>query len=231
MAEIEKSKHFHILKAKLAILALFSFLLIPSYSFKGENSHWIERADNSNKEILELLDIYSVLRSQRMDLSDGWAWDVSNAILEESRRHSLDPMLVLAVINVESSFQDTAISTEGARGLMQILPVVADALVEELRSRDLMVEGSADDSLNPSTLNPLNLDDPVLNIKLGVFYLHHLKKNFRDLKLALTAYNWGPTEVRNRLQEDEMLPLEYAMKVLSTYYGYRKDSRPGQNTP
>src|SRR3972149_1779412 len=97
--------------------------------------------------------------------------------------------------------------------------------------RGKRLDGTIENSLDLSILHPLDLDDPVLNIKLGVFYLNSLKKNFRDLKLALTAYNWGPTEVRNRLQEDEVLPLAYAMKVLSTYQSYRQDSPHTHKTP
>ncbi len=200
------------LSSSLAVFALFSILLIPSNNFREKDDYPIEQAGQINNEGTdELLKIYSVLKPQRPDLKDGWIWDISNTIFEESRRRSLDPMLILAVINVESSFEHGAVSTMGARGLMQIRPVFANALAEEADLETWQGEKS--------------LDDPILNIKLGVFYLHSLKKNFRDLKLALTAYNWGPTEVKNRLHEDEMLPLEYAMKVLSTYRSYREDSR------
>lgn len=211
------TKYFQILRrvlssSNLAIFALFSFLLIPTHPFREENSHWIEQAGKySSKETGELLHIYSLVKSQRLELKEGWIWDISHTILDESRKHSLDPLLVLAMINVESSFRNTAVSSEGARGLMQIHPVFANALAEEADLETWQGEKS--------------LDDPILNIKLGVFYLHSLKEDFRDLKLALTAYNWGPTEVKNRLHEDGMLPFEYAMKVLSTYQSYRKDNR------
>ena len=196
----------------LVILAIFCLLLVPTHPFSGEEIHWIERLSQQElKESAELFKIYSVVKSEVPGLSDIRVWQISNTILEESRRRSLDPMLILAVINVESSFEHRAVSTMGARGLMQIRPVFANALAEEADLETWQGEKS--------------LDDPILNIKLGVFYLHSLKKNFRDLKLALTAYNWGPTEVKNRLHEDEMLPLEYAMKVLSTYRSYREDSR------
>ena len=211
--------------SKLALLSLFLFLLIPTQPFKGGNSHWIELVDHAEgKEAYELLKIYSVVKSHSMDLRDASAWAISKTILEESTKHSLDPMLVLAVINVESSFQHAAVSTKGARGLMQIRPFVANALAQELRLRDKEIKGSKDQPFNPSTLQPLNLDDPILNIKLGVFYLHHLKKNFRDLKLALTAYNWGPTDLKNRLEGDEAIPLGYARKVLSSYHRYHRHS-------
>lgn len=220
-----------LLLSKWANLAIFSLLLIPSnpsnpFPLIKESPHWLEQIDSNynNKDASELFKIYSVLKSQRMELSDSSVWDVSTTILEESRKHSLDPLLILALINVESSFQTEAVSNQGARGLMQIRPIVANALAKELVSRDRGINGAMEEPLEP-IFEPLDLDDPILNIRLGVFYLHSLKKNFRDLKLALTAYNWGPTEVRNRLEEDEGLPLDYAMKVLSSYHSYRKDSR------
>lgn len=217
MAAITKLKYFQLVRAKLSplkltILALFYFLLLPSHPFNGENGHLMEAADQyKSKEISELLQIYSVLKSQSGDLKDAWAWSISKAIIEESRKHALDPMLVLAVINVESSFQSAAVSPEGARGLMQINPSFANALAQEADIERWEGEQS--------------LDDPILNIKLGVFYLQSLKQDFRDIKLALTAYNWGPTEIKSRLQEDDALPFEYAMKVLSAYQSYRKESR------
>lgn len=207
-------------------MAFLLFILVPTHPFRGDEGYRIELISQENpQEASELLKIYSLLKSEGANLSDGWIWEISNTILEESRKHSLDPMLVLAVINVESSFENGAVSAIGARGLMQIRPVVAHALARELVAKDEGTDGSLDDYLEGSALDQLNLDDPILNIRLGVFYLHSLKKSFRDLKLALTAYNRGPTEVKNRLQEDDFLPLDYAMKVLSTYQSYREERR------
>jgi soluble lytic murein transglycosylase-like protein len=207
----------HISAQKLSLLSFALLLVLPTHPFKEGSNHWMERYDASGaSEAQQLLKVYSVLRQQRGDLRDTWAWAIAETILTESKRHALDPLLVLAVINVESGFQHTAASTVGARGLMQIRPDVAKSLAEQRGSifrKDKHPNGIPD------------LDDPIVNIKLGVFYLHSLKKSFQDLKLALTAYNWGPTEIRNRLAEEDPLPLEYAMKVLSTYQNYRKDSR------
>src|SRR5437773_491673 len=62
----------------------------------------------------------------------------------------------------------------------------------------------------------LNLIDPLVNVKVGASYLAHLKEMFGDLKVALTAYNSGPTWVSKRLAAGERLPLAYASKVLTT---------------
>ena len=46
----------------------------------------------------------------------------------EARRVDLDPELVLAVIEVESHFDEFAISVSGARGLMQVMPFWLDEI-------------------------------------------------------------------------------------------------------
>jgi soluble lytic murein transglycosylase len=162
----------------------------------------------------EILQIYSVVKRNRAELSEDDVWGMAETIFNESNTYAMDPMLVLAVIQVESGFQQELVSVAGARGLMQILPPVAHALAAQL--------GLAPEDKRTS---PKFLDDPVLNIKIGVFYLSQLRKQFSDLKLALMAYNWGPTEIVRRLEENESMPFEYATKVLSTYRSYQGKSQ------
>lgn len=215
MSQIKNILNFHAVKRRalssgLALLTLFLLLLIPIHPFRGESSHQIEllAGDIEDREVFELLKVYSVLKSQRTGLSDRSTWEISGAILEESRKNSIDPALILAVMSVESGFQDDAVSSKGARGLMQIRPFVGSALARKVNLASWEGEES--------------LYDPTLNIKLGVFYLSYLKKSFRDLRLALAAYNWGPTKIRNIMAEDEEVPLEYATKVLSTYDDFHR---------
>jgi hypothetical protein len=134
----------------------------------------------------ELMRIYSIVRSHRPDITEAEAWELSEVILAESSCYGLDPMLVLAVIDVESKFQYGAISPAGARGIMQILPYVGKSLVEKVGLHQ---------PLHFQSFRPEFLDDPVLNIRLGVYYLHDLQKNFRNLTHALIAYN-RTTEIR-----------------------------------
>jgi soluble lytic murein transglycosylase-like protein len=206
-----------LIASKAALLALV-VLAAPTQLVKPASVHWIEREDRAAKpDSLELLRIYPVVRKGMAEASDDSVWTVSKTILQESRRHSLDPFLVLAVIAVESGFRISAISPYGAQGLMQIRPFLAPAIAEQRRS-----VYQADKHISHD--HP-DLENPVVNIKLGVFYLHSLRQNFRDWKLALTAYNYGPTEVKTRLVEDGDMPLDYATKVLSTYQDYRRGAR------
>ena len=160
----------------------------------------------------ELMRIYAIVRSHRPDITEAEAWEISEVILEESSGYGLDPMLVLAVIDVESKFQYGAVSPAGARGIMQILPYVAKSLVQKIGLHQLS---------HSKSFRPEFLDDPVINIKLGVYYLHDLKKSFRNLTHALTAYNMGPTETKNRLENDIEIPEEYSTLVLAAYRQYK----------
>jgi soluble lytic murein transglycosylase-like protein len=198
-----------------AFIIGLAVLFFPTGLFHPANLPVLERQERPTPELLK---IYSVVRTGMRQASETAVWAVSRTILQESRRHSFDPLLVLAVIAVESGFQHSAESPDGARGMMQIQPYIAGALSEQRRSLygDKHAGGEPD------------LNNPVVNIRLGVFYLHSLWQNFRDMKLALTAYNYGPGTVQSRIDEDEEVPQEYASKVLATYQGYRRGMRrPG----
>ena len=90
-------------------------------------------------------------------------------ILASADRHDLDPLLVAAVVQVESGFDGRAVSRRGAIGLMQVMPETA---------------GQFDVG---------NLYDPSENLEAGTRYLASLLRRFDgDLVLGLAAYNAGP---------------------------------------
>ena len=93
-------------------------------------------------------------------------------ILLVAERHDVDPLLVAAIAQTESSFDTLAVSPEGALGLMQMMPETA----EQLGLR--------------------NVYDPGQNLDAGASYLEYLLRRFDgDLVLALAAYNAGPGKV------------------------------------
>jgi soluble lytic murein transglycosylase len=165
----------------------------------------------------ELVKIYSIVKANRPGIADKEAWKLSTLILEESATRDVDPMLVLAVIKVESGFRNKALSPKGARGIMQIMPETGKYLTQELSRLDGFKGGE---------FRPDHLHDPALNIKLGVFYLDGLKKQFRHLSLALLAYNVGPGEIQSRLANNIELADEYAATVLTAYREYKKVEPP-----
>ena len=164
-----------------------------------------------------LVKIYSIVKSNRPDMKEYQAWKIANVILKESTRYSLDPILILALIDVESKFQHAAVSPAGARGLMQILPDTGKALAREIGRVA---------NLNANNFRPEFLDDPIVNIKMGIYYLQHLRKNFQSLNKALIAYNLGPTELKNRLDNNIVYPGGYATSVLDAYQKYKESQLP-----
>ena len=90
---------------------------------------------------------------------------------DAAARHRVDPLLVHAVIAIESQHRPDAVSPEGAQGLMQLMPRTARML------------GVSD---------PF---DPRANVEGGVAYLRRLADEFGTV-LALAAYNAGPGAVR-----------------------------------
>lgn len=68
------------------------------------------------------------LEDRRSSLSDEERTRVVEAVLRSSRRHGLDPFLVIAVLLVESDARPWAESGKGAIGLMQVMPYMAEKL-------------------------------------------------------------------------------------------------------
>jgi len=169
------------------------------------------------KKPRELTHIYSIVKSQRSDIEDGEIWALSRVIFEESLKRKLDPLLVLALIRIESAFRYTAVSPSGARGIMQIMPETARSLAHLV----LREHG-----MRPVAFSHESLDDPFFNIRLGTYYLHHLKKRFRNLSLALSAYNAGPGTVQSRLENEAEFSDEFAALVLDAYRRFKNAHHP-----
>ncbi len=106
------------------------------------------------------------------------------AIVREAKKNDLDPLLVVALIRAESSFNNYAVSGVGAMGLMQLMPPTGEYL---LAKRGL--------KLGRKT----NLFDHELNVELGSAYLADLIRRFGSLEHALVAYNAGPGAARKIL--------------------------------
>ena len=88
-------------------------------------------------------------------------------VREKAQQHGVDPLLVDSVIQVESAYNQYAVSRAGAQGLMQLMPGTA------------------------RTFGVRDWRDPEQNIEGGVRYLKYLKTLFDDERLVLAAYNAG----------------------------------------
>ena len=141
-------------------------------------------------------------------------------IMTEARNNNLEPLLVVAVAYVESSFDEEALSTKGARGLMQIMPETGSWVAERLGLDNFTEE---------------QLFEPQTNIAIGTWYLRDLLQQFDDnIYLALAAYNSGPNHVSLWLQKGiwdgrretlQNIPFPetryFVLKVERTYQRYK----------
>ena len=106
-----------------------------------------------------------------------------------SQVYDLESALVFAIARVESDFEASAVSSSGARGVMQIMPITAKWIAGELGDE------YSDD----------NLFDPETNIRYGCFYLRYLLDKFDDLWVVVAAYNAGESVVKSWVGEDGLL--------------------------
>ena len=119
--------------------------------------------------------------------------DYEAYVKQSSISHNLDPYLVCAVIKSESNWDPEAESTQGARGLMQLMPETA---------QDMIALGLVDGSEYSAD----NLNDPATNIEFGCAYFSYLLTYFICLTdSAIAAYNAGMGNVDGWAQQDTSL--------------------------
>jgi soluble lytic murein transglycosylase-like protein len=177
----------------LAILLLVVGVAFPATSL----------VTKGKKELIDAR-IASVLENEASRLDEKTRAEVALTVGELARTYRIDPMLILAVMKVESTFNPKAISNAKAYGLMQVRSIVVKDVATEL-------------GILPSESGKL-LSCHKFNIRVGVHYLAKLLNNFGgDLNKALMAYNAGPTTV-GRLYKNRPVPNGgYQGKVLRTY--------------
>ncbi|MFL9917937.1 lytic transglycosylase domain-containing protein [Paraburkholderia fungorum] len=123
----------------------------------------------SDSGLPALSDITTLLRAQ-FRVTPTESMKIARAVLIEADRQAISPILLLAVMSVESSFDRYAVSIAGARGLMQILPAAHPRLIA----------GTTD------------LSDPAINVRIGSTILRdYLDESGGDLDAALLRYSGG----------------------------------------
>lgn len=109
-----------------------------------------------------------------------------------SMRWNVDKFLAVAVMKVESNFQESAHSQSGAVGLMQIMPETASWIAHQLGEEP-----------NQIAFDLKNLREPDTNIRYGTWYLAELEDEFNGNDvLALAAYNAGRGNVRVWMEQN-----------------------------
>jgi soluble lytic murein transglycosylase-like protein len=141
-------------------------------------------------------------------VSEAKATEIVDNVYAFSEQHELDPVLVLAMIKNESTFNEKAISREGARGLLQVIPKYHR---EKLRGR--------------------NPHDITVSVDAGVQVLkEYLQDNSNNIRLALNKYSGGGgqryiSKIANTHKEIAKAIIEYSFvneKPITARYAFNK---------
>ncbi len=151
--------------------------------------------------------IVNIVSNNNKQLESETIYDIAKNIYEIALKYKFNPFLICALIKVESNFISDSISDSNAYGLCQVRRFIAKELAENL--------GIDWDGAEKTLLNPEK------NIRIGIHYLSMLCDDFGDIKLALTAYNYGPFKVQEFISQDDDIPNGYTDKILKYYAKYR----------
>lgn len=193
--------------------------ILMSLSISGLN--WLYRSAVINPVNIALgtLSTYSRTYGRLEDLPYG------DLISFYALKNGLDPALVAAIIERESEFNPEAVSPRGARGLMQIHPVLW---------REIEPNYSCDGNHPPPAKGEDCIFNPEANIRAGTQYLSELIAEFKgDAITALAAYNAGLSAARKYSGEtggDGLPPFKetqaYVRRVAETWIDLRQSDSP-----
>jgi soluble lytic murein transglycosylase-like protein len=144
---------------------------------------------NTSQQIIYLKVMYL-----KPDINVDLAKKTAASVWRHSRAMKKNPDLVLAIIDIESTFRQDVPSPVGALGLMQVMPVHQQTVCHGYNLREI--------------------DD---NIKCGTQVYSMYEAQYKDMKLALTVYNRGPSAVDQLMSKGQNPMNGYADKVLAVY--------------
>ena len=187
-------------RSKKVLFVLTSAAVIPVLIVAGAQTVKHVHIEDNHDDTIE--NIVSYLEEQMPDMPEERVREIATHVYLESKARNLDYRLVLAVMKIESNFKENAVSSKGARGLLQIKPSLGRGIAETLG-----VTWSGDRILH----------EPEKNIKFGVYHLSQLIETFDTLQWALYAYNSGSTKARERSARHKKPEPRFARSVLSEY--------------
>jgi len=135
--------------------------------------------------------------------------------------YNVDTLLIYSIMKAESNFKENAISSSGAKGLMQLMDSTATEIANEI---------------NEPLIEEESLLEVEKNIMIGTKYYSNLLKKYEgNMLLALAAYNAGIGNVDKWIEEGiikfdgsdiENIPFKetnmYVRKIINNYKMYQK---------
>jgi soluble lytic murein transglycosylase-like protein len=174
----------------ILVLMLFVSMMFP----------WISKIENDlirasygvvRQHLVNIGSRYALLEILRnKPMSVGQALEVADVVIEESKASKVPVPIILGVMSEESEFRTDALSTAGARGLMQIMPATWNMYAGEA----LRGQGSK--------------HNPALNTRIGIQYLGDLIKEHGDVRKALKVYGGFVTKSPDRYVNAVMVAAE-----------------------
>lgn len=163
---------------------------------------------NHIKKLNRVIDAFQFITRNRMDSTA--LTKTVNQLYRISNSMGFDPLLILAIVSVESRGNPQAVGRyrsgdeSGAVGLMQIKESTAKWLAKKLGHQKF--KGG----------QLIRADQ---NILYGTLYLMELVQKYESLTLGVMAYNVGPNALRRYLKySPQKLPKKYLNKTLTNYY-------------
>lgn len=204
----EKSNFFSIfmpILVSILVAFMFAFLIVSLIKFSLANATNVEdpkiespvavaEAVNADEPIAPITEPEDTVEYLDVPLSE----DLQDHIFEVCEVNGVDPLLVVAIIEKESMYNERVIGDRGrSYGLMQIQPKWHYSRMVELGCMDLL--------------------DPYQNISVGVNYISELLSRGKSLEWTLMAYNGGPSYANRKAAAGEVS--SYVYRVLSIKEG------------
>ena len=177
----KRSFKIHVLGICFTLL-LSLFLMCAEVILKIEKDlakHSYEVVKGHVIEIKAKLKLLEILRTK--PISIGHALEIADVVFEESKHREIPISMALAIINQESSYRNSAVSEKGARGLMQLMPVIWNQYIDNAELKKEMG----------------NSHIPTLNIRAGMAYLGDLIKKEKDWNKVLSIYASGNRDIES----------------------------------
>ena len=131
------------------------------------------------------------IKTQNSRLNENEIQNILGYVFKYSKEYNFNPYLVLAVMNTESHFNHSTVSSAGARGLMQLMPFN-------------FKEFGVDNSISG-------------NIKGGVLHLKRDYEKTGSVSKMLVCYNAGCGRLTNNAWKRIKETREYIPKVIQKY--------------
>lgn len=177
-------------------------LLIIFLDFKGEirikniNKKRVENKKKPNKLLIFIIVILIFVMILLGPLEAGtklmkvmYSKKYENLIEMYSEKYQVDSNLIFAIVKAESNFNVSAVSSKGAKGLMQLMEDTAKDVAKKTDSK-IDLDTIGEKLLHADT-----------NIELGTKYISTLLEKYNNTALALTAYNAGIGTVDNWIEK------------------------------